>query len=58
MVTKKFELDLLDINYNKSSKSCEPCYLECEKIDKRVNNIKLSKIKDEEVSYILSVFEK
>ena len=58
MVTRKFEKNLLDINYNKSSESCDPCALECKKINKKVNNRKLSKIKDEEVSYILRVFEK
>ena len=58
MVTKKFETHLLDIDYNKSSKSCDPCALECKKIDKKVNNRKLSDLKDTEVSYILKVFEK
>ena len=58
MVTKKFEPHLLDINYNKSSKSCDPCALECKKIDKKVNNRKLSNLKKDEVSYILKVFEK
>ena len=58
MVTKKFEQDLLNIDYNKSSKSCDPCALECEKIGKKVNNRKLSDLKDTEVSYILKVFEK
>ena len=58
MVTKKFEPNLLDIDYNKSSKTCDPCALECKKIDKKVNNRKLSEIKDVEVSYILDVFEK
>ncbi len=58
MVTKKFEPDLLDIDYNKSSNSCDPCALECKKIDKKVNNRKLSQLKDDEVSYILKVFEK
>ena len=58
MVTKKFEPHLLDIDYNKSSKACDPCALECKKIDKKVNNRKLSEIKDVEVSYILDVFEK
>jgi len=57
MVTKKFEPDLLDIDYNKSSNSCYPCALECKKIDKKVNNRKLSQLKDDEVSYILKVFE-
>ena len=58
MVTKKFEPHLLDIDYNKSSKACHPCTLECKKINKKVNNKKLSKLKDEEVSYILNIFEK
>ena len=58
MVTRKFERDLLHIDYNKSSKSCDPCALECKKIDKKVNNRKLSDLKDTEVSYILKVFEK
>ena len=58
MVTKKFEPNLLDIDYNKSSKTCDPCALECKKIDKKVNNRKLSDLKDAEVSYILQVFEK
>ena len=57
MVTKKFEQSLLDIDYNKSSNSCDPCALECKKIDKKVNNRKLSELKDDEVSYILKVFE-
>jgi hypothetical protein len=58
MVTKKFEPDLLDIDYNKSSNSCDPCASECKKIDKKVNNRKLSELKNDEVSYILKVFEK
>ena len=56
MVTKKFEPHLLDINYNKSSKSCDPCNLECKKINNKVNNRKLSALKEEEVSYILNIF--
>ena len=58
MVTRKFERDLLHVDYNKSSKSCDPCALECKKIDKKVNNRKLSNLKKDEVSYILKVFEK
>ena len=58
MVTKKFEPHLLDINYNNSSKACDPCAEECKKINKKVNNRKLSEIKDEEVSHIfLNIFE-
>ena len=56
MVTKKFEPNLLDIDYNKSSKACDPCAKECEKINKKVNNRKLSEIKDEEASHVFLKF--
>ena len=46
MVIRNFEQHLLNIDFNKSSKVCEPCALECEKINKKVNNRKLSDIKD------------
>ena len=52
MVTKKFEPHLLDIDYNKSSKVCDPCALECERINRKVNNKKLLKIKNKEVTHI------
>ena len=58
MVTRKFEQHLLDIDFNKSSKACDPYALKCEKINKKVNNRKLSDIKDEEVAHIyLNIFE-
>jgi len=50
---KKF---ISDINLNKSSKACSPCKLECEKISKRINHRKISKIKTREVPHILKVF--
>ena len=59
MVTRKFEPHLLDIDYNKSSKACDPCALECKKINRKVNNRKLTEIKNEEVTHIfLNIFEK
>ena len=59
MLTRKFEPHLLDIDYNKSSKACDPCALECEKINKKVNNRKLTKIEIAEVAHIfLNIFEK
>ena len=36
--------------------TCEPCSLECEKMNIKINNRKLSDIKDEEVAHILSPF--
>ena len=50
--------NLLDINLNKSSEACDPCASECEKINNKINNRKLSSIKEEEVAHILNVFEK
>ena len=45
-----------DIDYNKSSKPCPACATECKKIDKRINDRKLSKIETKEVPHILKVF--
>jgi len=50
---KKF---ISDIDYNKSSKACSPCNLECKKINKRLNNRKFSQINTKEVPHILKVF--
>ena len=59
MLTQKFEPYLLDIDYNKSSKACDPCALECEKINRKVNNRKLTEIENAEVAHIfLNIFEK
>ena len=54
MRDKKF---MSNIDYNKSSKSCSPCYSECKKINKRINGRKLSEIKTKEVPHILKVFD-
>ena len=56
--------NLFDIDLNKSSdvygsqslKACDPCLAECKKINKRINNRKLSDITDDEVAHILSPF--
>ncbi len=36
--------------------TCEPCSSECEKIKKKINNRKLSDLKDSEVLNILTPF--
>ena len=54
MMNKK---NLFKIDLNKSTKGCDPCALECEKINEKINRRKLSEFKDKEVSHILSVFE-
>ena len=59
MVKRKFEPHLLDIDYNKSNKACDPCALECKKINRKVNNRKLTEIENAEVAHIfLNIFEK
>ena len=40
-----------------SPQTCEPCSSECEKIRKKINNRKLSDIKDDEVLNILTPFK-
>ena len=55
-----FNIDLdksTDILYGSQSlKACDPCAAECEKINRKIDNRKLSDIKDEEVAHILSPF--
>ena len=54
LINKK---NLFEIDYNKSSKACDPCALECKKIYLKINNRKLSELKNEEASHILKIFE-
>ena len=54
-----FNIDLdksSDVYGSQSLKACDPCAAECEKISKKINNRKLSNIKDDEVAHILSPF--
>tara|TARA_B100000700_G_scaffold293575_1_gene354690 strand:+ start:387 stop:578 length:192 start_codon:yes stop_codon:yes gene_type:complete len=57
--------NLFNVDLNNSSevyglqhlqKACDPCAAECKKINKKINNRKLSDIKEDEVSHILSPF--
>ncbi len=50
---KKF---MSNIDLNKSSKACSPCLMECKKINKRINDRKLSEIETKEVPHLLKVF--
>jgi Fe-S-cluster-containing dehydrogenase component len=52
-MNKKF---MSSIDYNKSSTGCPACSMECKKISKRINNRKLTEIKNKEVPHILKVF--
>jgi len=50
---KKF---ISNIDFNKSSKPCTPCFNECKKINERVNKRKLEDISSREVPHLLKVF--
>ena len=52
---KKRKKFISEVDLNKSSKACSPCQLECEKINKRINQRKISEIKTKEVPHILKV---
>ena len=55
----KTELDnSADVYGSHSLKACEPCASECKKISRKINNRKLSEMKDDEVAHILSPFNK
>ena len=56
-MVKEKEKFMSDVDYNKSSEACSPCLLECKKINKRINDRKLSKIETKEVPHILKVFD-
>jgi hypothetical protein len=47
-----------DVYGSHSLKACEPCATECKKISRKINNRKLSEMKDDEVAHILSPFNK
>ena len=54
LINKK---NLFEIDYNKSSKACDPCASECEKVNEKINKRRLSELKNKEVLHILNVFE-
>ena len=57
MVTKKFEWNLLDIDYNESSKAYKQYILECEKVNNKINKRKLFETKNEEIAHSLTFSE-
>ena len=59
--------NLFNFNKNNSSNAsgsqvgqitCEPCANECKKIEIKINNRKLSDIKNEEIDHLINVFSK
>ena len=61
------EKNLFNFNKNNSSNAsgsqvgqitCQPCANECKKIEIKINNRKLSDIKNEEIDHLINVFNK
>ena len=61
------EKNLFNFNKNNSSNAsssqvgqitCEPCANECKKIEIKINNRKLSDIKNEEIDHLINIFTK
>ena len=59
--------NLFNFNKNNSSNAsgsqvgqitCEPCANECKKIEIKINNRKLSDIKNEEIDHLINIFTK
>ena len=57
--------NLFDFNLSNSQKNssslegqitCEPCLSECEKIKRKINNRKLSEIKNNDIDHVINVF--
>ena len=48
--------NLLNFDYNNSSKACDPCATECKKINDRINDRELYELETKEVPHILKVF--
>ena len=54
LLTKKIK-SLFHVNYNKSTKSCNPCMNVCKKVDKKINGRKLSEISINEMKELINV---
>ena len=48
--------NLFDVDYNKSTKLCNPCIDVCKKVHKKVNGRKLSTVSNNEMKELLKVF--
>ena len=60
----KKNLFIFDTNYSSDKDgslagqiTCEPCSSECEKIENKINNRKLSKIRKSDIDHITNVFD-
>ena len=56
MVLLKKIKSLFNVNYNKSTKSCNPCMNVCKKVNNKINGRELSKVSNNEMKKLIKVF--
>ena len=47
---------LFDVDYNKSTKSCNPCMNVCKKVNNKINGRELSTVSYNEMKELIKVF--
>ena len=47
---------LFDVDYNKSTKSCNPCMNVCKKVNNKINGRELSTVSNNEMKKLIKVF--
>ena len=55
LIIKKIK-SLFDVDYNKSTKSCNPCMNVCKKVNNKINGRELSKVSNNEMKKLIKVF--
>ena len=56
MVLLKKIKSLFNVDYNKSTKSCNPCMNVCKTVNNKINGRELSKVSNNEMKEIVKVF--
>ena len=54
LLEKKIK-SLFDVDYNKSTKSCNPCMNVCKKVNNKINGRELSKVSNNEIKELIKV---
>jgi hypothetical protein len=55
LLIKKIK-SLFDVDYNKSTKSCNPCMNVCKKVNNKINGRELSTVSNNEMKKLIKVF--
>ena len=55
LLEKKIK-SLFDVDYNKSTKSCNPCMDVCKKVNNKIKGKELSKVNNNEMKKLIKVF--